>query len=151
MSYQKRNSLEETLAQLKREFDEVDCDYTGPRIDEEGCTDEEDEVEPFPVAVSFTEGSRSDSNTHKDVMITNSPGITVEPSSNSFNLGMASNTTVQEPRNIGLQQVEEFSCDSSVVEVERSFEDKREESLVDEIVAKTYGCQLGRVKSLAKL
>ena len=135
------------LAQLEREFDEVDCDYTGPRIDEEGCTDEEDEVEPFPVAVSFTEASRSDGNTHKDVMTTDSPGITLEPSGNSFDLGIASNTTVQEPRNIGLQRVEELSPDSSVVEVERSFEDKREESLVDEFLAKTCGCQLGSLKS----
>ena len=45
------------LAQLEREFDEVNCDYTGPRIDEEGCTDEEDEVAPFPV-VHFSHGRK---------------------------------------------------------------------------------------------
>ena len=43
----------------------MDCDYTGPRIDEEGCTDKEDEVEPYPVAISFMEESRSNGNTRK--------------------------------------------------------------------------------------
>ena len=146
MSYHKRNSLEETLAQLEREFEEVDCDYTGPRIDEEGCTDDEDDVELFPIAVSSTEGSRNDSNTHEDVMITDSPGFTVEPSGNSVNSGIAPNTTVQETRNIDMQRVEDFSRDNSVV-IERSIEDKREESLIDEFLAKTCGCQLGSLKS----
>ena len=51
MSHHKKNSLKESLAQLEREFEDINRDYTGPRRDEEGCTDEEDDVEPSPIAV----------------------------------------------------------------------------------------------------
>ena len=68
------------------------------------------------------EGSRNHGITYEDVVITDSPEFTVEPNDNSFNLRRASNTTMQDPRNIHMQQGEDFSPDSSVVKISSTIE-----------------------------
>ena len=146
MSYCNRRSIEETLAILEKEFEEADHDYEGPRLDDEACIDLDESDESFSITVSTSvaEKRRIDNDTHKD--LTNAEGLDFSLE-NSHSVSTQPNTVTQEPRSHSTLPEEEFSADTSVVEVKHSFEDKQEDSVIDDFMSKTCGCQLGNLKS----
>ena len=87
--------------------------------------------------MSVAEKRRIENDTHKDLTTAVGHEFSLE---NSHCVSTQSNTAMQEPRSHSTLPEEEFSADISFVEVEHSFEDKQEDSIIDDFLSKTCGC-----------
>ena len=122
-------TLVETLTMLDEEFEATEKEYMGPRDSEDSCTNEED------IDASVT--------------------AFLPPESNSLAMNSGGEATVSSativPREVHRSQTSSDDCGQDLpqdcLQIERSFEDEKEEAIIEHFLERTCGCKVGSGKS----